>query len=64
MTEAQAYENGWKACMAGVDGRYVPLKEDGYKTEAMRYAWTAGWLDAMDAEDGERPEPACAGFGS
>lgn len=62
MSEATAYRNGWHACMAGVDGRYVPLAENGYTTEEARYAWTAGWLDAMEADDDEDPEPACAGF--
>lgn len=40
--------------MAGVDGRYC--------TEAGNYAWLHGWLDAMEAEDDEKPEPACAGY--
>ncbi len=63
LTEARAYVNGWNACMAGVDGRYVLLVEDGYTTEELRYAWTHGFLDAMEAEDGEEPEPACHGYG-
>ena len=64
MTEAQAYTNGWRACMAGIDGRYVPLAEYGYTSEELRYAWTHGFLDAMEAEDVEEPEPACAGYGT
>jgi hypothetical protein len=57
---ARAYIAGWHAVMAGADPRYCcpyDIKSD----EA--YAWTTGTLDAMEAEDGERPEPACAGYG-
>jgi hypothetical protein len=64
MTEAQAYVDGWRTCTSGwIDGRYVPLAELGYTTEELRSAWTTGFLDAMEAEDGEEPEPACAGYG-
>lgn len=62
MTEAQSYISGWNACMDSVDGRYVPLADHGYATEELRYAWMHGWLDAMEAEDGEGPEPACVGY--
>jgi hypothetical protein len=30
----------------------------------IQHAWDAGFLDAMEAEDGEQPEPQCAGFGA
>jgi hypothetical protein len=58
MTQAQAYIAGWNACMNGVDGRYCPegLHQD------TGYAWTHGFLNAMESEDGEEPEPACAGY--
>lgn len=58
MTQSEAYMASWRACMAGVDGRYLP---EGVDRET-GYAWTHGWLDAMEAEDGEEPEPACAGY--
>lgn len=60
-TEAQSYVAGWQACMAGVDGRYA---SQAGRNEDERYAWTHGFLDAMEAEDGEQPEPECAGYGS
>lgn len=56
---AQAYIQGWSACFAGEDGRFTnpfPLRTDD------REAWTHGFLDAMEAEDDETPEPACAGY--
>jgi hypothetical protein len=59
-TEAQAYIDGWHACMNGEDGRFTnphPFRTD------TNYAWSAGFLDAMEAEDDEEPEPWCAGFG-
>lgn len=59
MTQAQAYVAGWEACMAGVDGRY----HDPDASEEVNYAWYAGFLDAIETEDDEEPEPACAGFG-
>jgi isocitrate lyase len=59
-TEAQAYVAGWQACMAGVDGRYA--SESSSKAENS-YAWIHGWLDAMEAEDSEEPQPDCAGYG-
>jgi ribosome modulation factor len=49
--------------MAGCDGRYEPLAEDGYETPELREAWYAGWQDAMDAEDDEEAEPDAAGYG-
>ena len=58
-TEPQAYIAGWSACMAGEDGRFTnPFP----RTSANAYAWNAGFLDAMEAEDNETPEPDCAGF--
>ena len=60
MSEAQAYVTGWRACMAGEDGRYTNPYSDQHPN---RYAWDHGFLDAMDAEDGEQPEPACHGYG-
>lgn len=63
MTEAQAYTNGWNACMAGCDGRYMPESSSGGPlSEEERYAWLSGFNDAMEADDGEEPEPACAGY--
>lgn len=60
-TQPQAYIDGWHACDAGLDGRFVnphPRPSD------ISYAWTHGFLDAMEAEeDGEIPEPECAGYG-
>jgi hypothetical protein len=58
MTKAEAYTAGWNACMAGCDGRYWPERLD---TDT-GYAWKHGWLDAMEAEDGEEPEPHWAGY--
>ena len=58
-SEQTAYCEGWKAVMAGADPRFV----NPYESNAMEaYAWNAGALDAFDAEDGEEPEPECAGF--
>lgn len=59
-TEADAYVLGWKACMAGEDGRYTNPQRDPMTDGA----WRCGWQDAMEAEDGEQPEPQCAGFGA
>jgi hypothetical protein len=60
MTEAQAYIAGWKACFNGEDGRFTnPFP----RHSATEYAWTHGFLDAMEATDDETPEPACAGYG-
>ena len=61
ITEAAAYTEGWTACMAGEDGRYTNPHP---RQSAAAYAWDAGFLDAMEAEDGEMPEPECAGFGN
>jgi hypothetical protein len=61
MTEAQAYVCGWRHCMAGFDGRYLPDRDD-FKQVQLAYAYHHGWLDAMEAEDNEEPEPACAGY--
>jgi hypothetical protein len=58
-TQAQAYKEGWFACVQGLDGRwsnpYLKISEE-------HYAWTHGFLDAMEAEDDELPEPGCAGY--
>jgi len=63
MTEAQAYEAGWAANRAGIDARYCgpTLTAEGY-SEDDKYAWLAGWLDAMEADDDETCEPDAAGF--
>ena len=58
MTEAEAYIAGWRACFAGVDGRYAPLELYG----DTKYAWKHGWLDALEAEENEEPQPACVGY--
>lgn len=55
MSEAQDYIDGWQACMSGLDGRYL--------SKSMVAAFCAGFTDAMEAEDGEQPDPACAGYG-
>lgn len=63
MIEAQAYINGWNACMAGCDGRYMPeSSSNGPLSADQRYAWIHGFEDAMEAEDGEELEPACVGY--
>lgn len=59
MTEAQAYIDGWNACMSGEDGRFTNPHPS--RTDAA-YAWNHGFLTAMEAEDGELPEPECAGY--
>lgn len=46
MTQSEAYVAGWRACMAGVDGRYSP---EGVDRET-GYAWTHGFLDANRRE--------------
>lgn len=59
MNQAQAYVAGWEACLHGEDGRYTnPFLRHSEES----YAWTHGFLDAMDAEDGESPQPATAGY--
>jgi hypothetical protein len=63
-TQAEAYSAGWRACMAGCDARYMPESSSGGPlSEDVRYAWIAGFNDAMEAEDDEEPEPDAAGFG-
>lgn len=60
MTKIQiAYCAGWQACMAGYDGRYVNPHD---RNSDVAYAWNAGFLDAMEAEDDDAPDPECAGF--
>lgn len=59
MTEAQAYILGWQACFNGEDGRFTNQLPRHSDTE---YAWNHGFLDAAEAEDGEEPEPECAGY--
>lgn len=56
MGEREAYIAG----MAGVDGRYVDLRE---LAPEVLYAWEHGFLDAMEAEEGEEPQPESAGYG-
>jgi hypothetical protein len=57
--EAQAYCEGWCEVMAGADPRFC----NPYIRESKEnYAWNHGALDAMEAEDGDLPEPACAGY--
>jgi hypothetical protein len=54
-----AYTAGWLACMAGDDGRFVnphPFNTD------LSYAWDHGFLDAMESEEGELPQPESAGY--
>jgi hypothetical protein len=65
-TQAQAYIGGWRACENGCDGRYLPETQSGGPlAEDLRYAFTHGFLDAMDREDdNEEPEPACHGYGA
>lgn len=63
MTTANAYCLGWQACMDGLDGRYVnPYPSDMNECYDESYAWTHGFLDAMESEEGEQPEPECAGY--
>jgi ribosome modulation factor len=47
----RAYVAGWQACMTGEDGRYT----NPYTDPSARYAWDHGFLNAMEAEDGETP---------
>jgi len=59
MTTANAYCLGWQACLDGLDGRFVnpyPRRTD------ESYAWEHGFLNAMESEEGEQPEPECAGY--
>lgn len=60
-TQAHAYIAGWQAWMAGCDGRYT--MPGVYQGESLAHAWRHGFVDAMEAEDGEDPEPECAGYG-
>ena len=61
---ANAYIEGWNACMRGEDGRYTnpyaPPKEPVFHDK--HAAWSCGFLDAMDAEDGEQPDPHALGL--
>lgn len=57
--EAQAYIEGWHACFRGEDGRYTNPHERNTKQS---YAWTHGFLDAMEAEDGEEAQPETEGY--
>jgi hypothetical protein len=59
MSQADAYRAGWQACFAGEDGRFTNPEPRRSETA---YAWDHGFLDAMEAEDGEQPEPASAGY--
>ncbi len=60
MIEAQAYIEGWKACFAGEDGRFA--NPYNCLKSKLQCAWTHGFLDAMEAEDNEEPEPSTAGY--
>ncbi len=63
MTEAQAYIDGWNACMSGCDGRYMPESSSyGPLAPNHREAWIAGFNDAMEAEDHDEPCPEAAGY--
>lgn len=59
MTQAEAYAAGWRACFNGEDGRFTNPNE---RRGDNAYAWDHGFLDAMEAEDGEIPEPETAGY--
>jgi hypothetical protein len=64
MTQAEAYIAGWNAVMNGADARYgmIFAQEHANSDPQISYAWTHGALDAMEAEDGEQPEPSCVGY--
>ena len=59
-----AYRAGWQCAMAGNDPRYCnPFTgQPACDPDGERYAWDAGALDAMAADDGETPDPQAAGF--
>lgn len=57
--ERAAYVAGWHCTMTGADPRY---SNPYARRSAEAYAWDHGALDAMEAEDGEQPEPKCAGY--
>jgi hypothetical protein len=59
MTTANAYCMGWQACLDGLDGRFANPYE---RRTNEAYAWDHGFLDAMESEQGEKAEPACAGY--
>lgn len=60
----QIYVDGWNAGMKGEDGRYT----NPHKPPSMpdfrdpHVVWCTGFLDAMEAEDGEQPQPETAGL--
>jgi hypothetical protein len=59
MTLSEAYVQGWRACEANEDGRFTnphPRKSD------LADAWNVGFTDCMEAEYGDEPDPACAGY--
>jgi len=59
--EQAAYSAGWMCVMSGADPRYC----NPFDRKAMpksNYAWDHGALDAMEAEDGEEPDPKSAGY--
>jgi hypothetical protein len=60
-TLAMIYTAGWIACLNGEDGRYTNPYHAGADPEAF-LAWGAGFCDAMDSEDGEKPDPASVGY--
>lgn len=68
-TQATAYTEGWHACMRGEDGRFTnpyPLKSTGVTPSSrmafLHLAWAEGFVDAMEAEDGEQPQPKSVGY--
>ena len=56
-TQSQAYIAGWNAVMSGADPRYSNPHGHSKDNESLAYAWTHGALDAMEADDGEVPQP-------
>ena len=59
-TEAHAYREGWAHCLAGNDGRWGnPYPRVG----KLSYAFDHGFVDCMEAEDGDTCEPGYAGYG-
>ena len=61
MKESEAYIVGWNSVMAGEDARggLRFARQYANNDRSISDAWTAGALDAMEAEDDEQPEPMC-----
>jgi hypothetical protein len=59
MSHAQTYRDGWKACITGEDGRSNPHA----RHSDAACAWADGFIDAMEAADGEEPRPETVGYG-